>query len=750
MESFRRSSRLKNKLNLASKQSIQPPRKNKTTSKKRLREEKDVDIRVSLNSSLEDADMNDYGTLTSITDKVNKDDIDWSQNLWICATATKNYVLDDGFLDVLENNSTSVTRVKKDYQNSFIKTIGNPNPKSFTSMLMTQGVKFENNISELIIGRIGAKNNINIGGNFNPRSKEKVQATIKAMKKGIPVIQQPCLRNYDNMTYGVPDLIVRSDYLDKLVDTNDTKQKPLTKEELRVQAPGIVSKSRKKRKGKIVKKKSFHYVIVDIKFKTLYLTSDGLHLRNDGHMKAYKSQLLIYNEALGKMQGYTPPHSFILGRKWKYVSSKVTHSGTSCFDCLGKIDYEGRDEIYIEKNKEAIEWIRTIRKEGDKWDLTTTPLPRPELYPNMSNNYDFPYHKLKKEFADNISEITSVYKCGPKQRRIAHSNGVYKWTDEKCTAKTLGITSEYTAGIVNAILKANQTDSQDPLDYIYPRYIKNNFNNWKEEQPLEFFVDFEMTCSVFGDLKDLPEAKGESIIFLIGAGHIDPKSRKWIFKYFVTKEIDSYNESVICKQFINYVARMAKKYSVDVDDVPLYHWSHAERTTWNKAMSRHGIFNGNVFWSDLLKVFYNEPIAVKGSLKYSLKNIARAFHDHEFINTIWDDGSSCADGADAAVGAYRIYKECKRLDTSFPNNPYTKEIIRYNEVDCKVVQEILFYLRDNHVNYDEDEEDSSSEDSSVDDDMIISESDSSSVDSFEYIFQDLDSVDDDDDDDSSY
>ncbi len=78
---------------------------------------------------------------------------------------------------------------------------------------------------------------------------------------------------------------------------------------------------------------------------------------------------------------------------------------------------------------------------------------------------------------------------------------------------------------------------------------------------------------------------------------------------------------------------------------------------------------------------------IKGCLNYGLKNVAKTFYKYGYIKTIWDSGSSCADGADAAIGAYRVDKETRKKNVSFKSDPLAQEIIKYNEVDCKVMVE---------------------------------------------------------------
>ena len=55
------------------------------------------------------------------------------------------------------------------------------------------------------------------------------------------------------------------------------------------------------------------------------------------------------------------------------------------------------------------------------------------------------------------------------------------------------------------------------------------------------------------------------------------------------------------------------------------------------------------------------------------------------------------------MGAYRVDKETKKRGVSFKSDPLAQEIIKYNEVDCKVLQEIIYYLRDNHIDPNDDD-----------------------------------------------
>lgn len=594
-------------------------------------------------------------------------EVDWSE--WVAATATKNYMMNDGFLDVLQNQSSNVIKANPNYCKDIGKMIGAANNNTnFVASLLSCGNVFESKVVDLLKNILGENNTINISGNHDARSFEKYQDTIKAIQKGIPIIFEAVLRNYKNKTYGVADILIRSDWINSFLDVN-----ALSSAESVVPSPKLNQK--------------YHYVVIDVKYKCLQLRSDGIHLRNDDNLKSYKSQLFIYTDALTEIQGYTPPYAFILGSKWKFTCKGQDYEGKTCFERLGRIDYANLDIDYIEKTELAVKWVKDVRQ--NNYDLSKYPLERDELYPNMCNRHDFPYHEIKRKFAETNKDLTLLWYVGPEQRRIANSNGVYSWDDPKCTPEILGVNGQFRSKVLGRILEANHSETNT----IIPKYIQNNFGDWKNEK-FEIFVDFETTCPVFNNLEDLPSNEGVSLIFLIGAGYIDPKTKKWTFHKFVVNEINEAEETRICNEFVQFINSLAEQFQIK-DEIQLWHWSHAEVSSWNHFEDRNSL-GFDMGWTDMLKIFLEEPIGIKGCLNFSLKNVAKNFYHHGFIKTTWKENSNCVDGADAAVGAYRANLECINKNKSFASHSLVKEIIKYNEVDCRVLQEILSYLRNNH------------------------------------------------------
>ena len=92
-------------------------------------------------------------------------------------------------------------------------------------------------------------------------------------------------------------------------------------------------------------------------------------------------------------------------------------------------------------------------------------------------------------------------------------------------------------------------------------------------------------------------------------------------------------------------------------------------------------------------MFMKNKIVVKDSLNYSLKTIAKAMNKNDLINTVWDSSNPCSNGLKAMLLAYKLYDRLEIIDEK---EPVMRDIIHYNEVDCKVLWEIMSYLRNNY------------------------------------------------------
>lgn len=574
-----------------------------------------------------------------------------SRKEWIPATKTRNFMVNDALVDWI-----------KEHKNN--KNVGKKSTDGFCSFIMECGNKFEDSLIKYInTKKIPV---VSVSGNI---TDESIKKTIDLMKSGTPVIHSAPVRNYKNHTHGIIDLLVRSDHLDILVN-----ECPLKEEEKIIPAPKLG--------------KDYHYVVIDVKFSTLPLRSDGKHLLNSGSFPAYKAQCLIYTQAVGLIQGYTSRYAYILGRRWNYNSKNIKYSNFTCIDKLGIIDYHKVDKYYVDRTKEALRWLRDNKLYGSYWSLY--PPTRPELYPNMCYNSG-KWQSQKEKISLEIGEITNVWYCGIKNRKIALDNGITTWKDPECKTEKLGIKG-LRAHTIDSILNINRQD----IDKIRPQQIKNNIYNWKTEEN-EIFVDFETLSDIFYGFEDLPNQKTTDMIFMIGVWY-KAGENGWVYKRFTSKKPNYEEEYRIMDEFSQFVKNLKNP--------KLWYWC-AENRFWRKSEKRQfdrvraeddetkskrisDVWNLNN-WVDLCEVFKTEPIVIKNCFKFGLKQIATAMREHKLITTKIE--SECSSGLSAMVKAWKCYQEF----SNSVNCPIMKDIAKYNRFDCCVLEEILTYLRKNHT-----------------------------------------------------
>jgi len=610
---------------------------------------------------------------------------------WVSATSIRNYFIRDPFLDwakyhhfdYLSKNTTYAEKIAQSrkygtrrwFEASECPSVPLKTP-TFSQFIMNQGNRFEECVVNNLYHRYKT-NIVDVGHSY--------EATLKALRSGIPIIYRGLVLVHSTKTFGIPDLIVRSDWIRKIVKTS-----PLSREAERVGAPGIGAAR-------------FHYRPIDIKFSTLDLKTDGIHLFNSRSVMPYKGQLCIYVQALGEMQGYNPEVGYILGKRWKYSRGKTIFKGDSCFDRLGTIDFRDANSDFTikERVEGAVDWMNRVRLEGSGWDLYNPCRSQPDLFPNMSNRQDAPWRIVKEVVAEDTKEITQMWMCGPKERATAQALGIKSWNDPDFTGDLLNFPA---TGNKHRIIKQILTVNRGTGASVIPAKLSSKVFTFLPN--LEFFVDFEMINEgAVDDFKKFPIAQTTTFIFMIGVGYRRPasgiqtraqkkkalRSPTWVFRSFVADSLSLAGQNKICSDFSAHIKSISAQYGDP--NPPLYHWGHAEPSMWKKKAPAH-LFR----WVDLLSVFKEEGIAVRGCLNYNLKNISMALHDLGYIQTFWDKSNPCTNGADAMIQAYIAYQECeKRNCANVRTSLLMKNIEAYNEIDCRVLMDILQTFRENHV-----------------------------------------------------
>lgn len=568
---------------------------------------------------------------------------------WVAASRTRNAALNDHCLDYFK--IYNINKLGDIPRKGIYKRVVRRNSRdNFTNHILTNGIKFEDKIYYELCDKFN-DNVIKIGDSYQADSYELFQLTFEEMRKGTPIIYQGILHNPDNKTFGSCDLIVRSDWINKLI-------------EIPVINNDIANEAAKHLSG------SYHYRVIDIKNTKLHFNADFQTIRNMYNVKPYKCQLLIYNYALAVLQGYYPSEAYILANGWKYQSKGKSLNNDCPFNRLGIVSYENKDKQYYQITEQAVLWYRDLLISEDwKYD----PPSRHEIYPNMSNRYDDGYHYLKSGLANKLGDITQLWNCGPKQRELAFENEIYSWRDSRCNAELLGFKGK-TAKILDTILLCNR----DPSVNVYPLKIKNNLNNWKSKNNLELFVDFEIINEYLNN---------EEFIFMIGLGWC--VNQEWFYIDFTMNKLNKEEEYRVITEFIEKINLLKELYGEDNPNI--YHWNFTEKVAIEKAIKRHNI-EEELNWLDFLEVVREEPICVKGSLTFSLKDFAKAMFQLNLIQTVWENGE-ISNGLEAMYKAWKIYHKTVKT----PEDKLTMEMIKkYNEIDCKVIYEIVNYLRENH------------------------------------------------------
>jgi len=267
---------------------------------------------------------------------------------YISATKVNNYMLNDKLVDWLELYGKNYNFKKE--------------KSTFKQFIFKKGYEYE----EFIIKELKKKYKyefIDIGTDkYNANNISFQEKTLEAMSK-YRIIYSGCLINDKNKTFGIPDLLIRCDLIEEILD---------------VYYPYSV----------------IHYVVVDIKSSKLKICENE-KISNINFIKANKGQLYIYNEALSELQHYNPQRAYILGKNTN-----------------GCIDFQTYDKDIIDITKEGIEWYKLLLNEGNGWN----PYSHPLLKPNMCCKINYEWENIKNKIAKKRNDFTRYWYISEKFR----------------------------------------------------------------------------------------------------------------------------------------------------------------------------------------------------------------------------------------------------------------------------------------------------------------------------------------------
>jgi hypothetical protein len=586
-------------------------------------------------------------------------DLEWLD--WVAAGDTRNWCRNDLLVDWLDQYGAPFGFLRDR------ELAGYDDVFDLGRFLMQQGRAFERALiadlaSRWEVVRVARRPD-------EARSLDAALATWDALRAGIPIIAGAVLRDPQLRTFGVADLLVRNDVLAELCAdafAGDPLELP------------VIGLSHGR-----------HYRVVDVKFQTLELLKTGDLTTAAGELDTL-AQTWVYNEALGRLQGYTPPSAYVVGRAWR---TNQGDRGDRCWERLGRIRHDaflrGRGIELRDLVQQAAAWVRRVRTEGAEWRVL--PIPSvPELWPNMKAE-DAGWHDAKSRIAKELAELTLLPRVGTSERARAHAAGITRWDDPRLSAAVLGVSARDRA-IVDSVLAVNR-DGGAPLR---PEQLKDG--DWRRRAPMEAYVDFEFLQDLGDDFTSFPRKGGQPLIFQVGCGTY--RDGAWRFRQFTVDDLTLEAEARMLDEWLAYLRALCTDAAAELGEARLVHWSPAEQSNFERAYdnarTRHPDREWPVLpWYDLLHdVIQSEPVVVRGAFSFSLKSIARSMRALGIIETDWGEG--LADGAGAMAGAWNAAVEAKRRGVALGDTATMREIGRYNEVDCRVMAEILDHLRREH------------------------------------------------------
>lgn len=492
-------------------------------------------------------------------------------------------------------------------------------------------------------------------------SQIKYKETLKAIKKDIDIIICPVLHNNNKQIYGVPDIIIKN----------------------RVAYSFL--KKYKNVYGKQYLLQSGY---------TIFSTSVKDTFKNNCNLNKWE------NVIKNRYSGYIN----IVNKLTKKTNTNISFIGNTSCIVLNPLTIDKQcDFLY-----KGIEWIKNIKQNGEKWFsyLKNDKIPKvSNLMPNMCNKYDYQWRYIKKELAEKWGELTLLWYCGVNQRNRAHSNNIFSWKTDKESStivSSLYLKSidendfSYRKRIIKSMIDLNRSSSiyncKDKDEIVEPFIDTDN--------ALEVYIDFEILSKK--NIYNIHSVLSNDIIYLIGLMWCCPLTNKMKNISFESKQLTLQDEKNMIQDWWNTIRDI--KNETKKNKVILYHWSPAEKTFLDKALSRHDLpfikeklQSGKYELRDLMEMYIDAEVVIRGVWNYSLKDISKGLYNHGFIPEVWDDkskgGDSILSGEKTIATATNCYKNSLQKNIMVRDNPMFKLIIDYNKMDCTVLYYLLLFLR---------------------------------------------------------
>ena len=559
-------------------------------------------------------------------------------NTWVSVNMIKNWMLNDPIIDWLDMYGDKSMKDKKTDIRFDFKL----------NLLVKKTNLFANIIVNL-------KNRFNVLSITDDKecSVTNFSKTVDAIKNKVEIIHNGVLHDNVNKLYGICDLIVRNDIIPQICQEYNFTQELNSKDQ------------------------NEYYSIVQFKYCTLELNKNS-YINKQESSNYYKGECILLQRILNNIMKINynlqnEKECYILAKNIK--KNKEKYIG---FKELGIIDicHKKDMDLSIEVDN-ALNWLKRLKDDGMNWDINKPTIV--ELYPNMGANMN-EWTNYKKILAHKVKEITLITGLGYDKRMSLFKLGICKWNNKEIISKYDNI---------SGIIDINSNGSLNNIIITDKNIFKNN-----NVKTLKLYIDFETInnydtdYSIYKSYKDsttLDLISNNEMIYLIGMGW--EENKKWVFKKFLVNNITHSEEKRIIIEWKNYMNDIMKKNNYT--NIELYHWTNAECRMFNNSCLRHSIssdLDSNYKWIDLYMRFKNN-IYIKGAFDYSLKTIAKTMNKLNMIETKWEDEELNGLSTMIAVEYYN------NMGCGLHNIKEIEEIVKYNEVDCKVMWEMLNYIQ---------------------------------------------------------
>ena len=516
--------------------------------------------------------------------------------------------------------------------------------------IFEQGKEFERSI----VDKLSLKYNVVFGSKYY--SADGCKRTLKLMEEGVEIIHSGCVKSQYKNLYGITDLLVRSDIFDKeFAEYKDTYNTQFDH--------------------------GYHYVVIEIKNKKFKIDENCNIPSKAADILAYKSQLYVYITCLNDMQNIKNSKAYFIGKSYTF---KNTIFDSITYNKIPVAMFDSADLNIKTLSESAVNWVKNVRNNWFAWD--TAPPSNGFLYPNMKSKYNMSFYSEKLKIAEDIGEITMIMYCGLKQRDKAFSKGIYSWKDPLLTSAVMGLTGKR-ASLIDSIISMNrdQIDSSTLSLRSSPRggRVRGESDNRpcgavERSDNIIKYKKIPDVCKEDDNTIYLDIETFENTIYTIGFMHKD----KYI--NFFIDSFDSYGEQKLLKIF--------QEFLVENNINKIYHHSMYDYTTIRNKYKKYNInMIEKIEWYDTWLIFYECEIVVKGLFDYKLKNIWKILKKYSFIQTNGNILKDCSGGIDSMNLAYMFFN--KNTQSLGVSNDSQNILIRYNKFDCKVLRDIVIFLR---------------------------------------------------------